>query len=212
MNDSAAEIRRVQDEPDGPVGAAVTHPERTDDPCTLRWITDGRILSPDPLPATLQSLLDERIAAAVVVRPGRVLVTLTEGRTWPEYGPRVRDAVLAALREPSPTEHDVTAEEVAAVAAEIIDEIIVPVATAHAGDVDLVSATRDTVRVRLSGACRHCPLSPLTVQGRLAGELNRRLPDQGIQVIEVNGGNRIARVRDRLLNRPPTPRQRPADR
>jgi Fe-S cluster biogenesis protein NfuA len=201
-----------RNEPDGSTEATVTHPERTDDPRTLRWIAEGRILGPDPLPAPLQALLDDRIAEAVVIRPGRVLVTLAEGLQWPQVAAQVRDAIVIALGEASPSAREVSSTEVAAVANEIIDELIAPVAIAHAGAIDLVSATPDTVKVRLSGACQHCSLATLTVQGRLAGELHRRLPDQDIQVIGVSGGNRIARVRDRLLRRLPTPRRQPPNR
>jgi Fe-S cluster biogenesis protein NfuA len=174
----------------------LTHPERTPDPRTVRWRVRDHPLPADPLPAALQALIDDGIADSVTPRPGQILVSLTHGRHWSEQGPRVRDAVVAALREcdPSPG-NGPGAHEVAAVSTEIIDDLIAPVAAAHAGAVDLVSVAPDAVRVRLSGACRGCPLSGLSVRGRLEGELRRRLPGQDIRVVTVSGESPIAPVR-----------------
>ncbi len=47
----------------------------------------------------------------------------------------------------------------------------------HGGSVDLDRIDGNTVYVRLGGACEDCPLSPLTLQGWVAGTLRQFFPD-----------------------------------
>ncbi len=45
------------------------------------------------------------------------------------------------------------------------------------GDVQLVDVTEDdVVKVKLTGACGHCPMSMMTLKGGIEAELKKSLP------------------------------------
>ncbi len=46
------------------------------------------------------------------------------------------------------------------------------------GDVQLVDVTEDNVvKVKLTGACGHCPMSMMTLKGGIEAELKKSVPD-----------------------------------
>ncbi len=46
------------------------------------------------------------------------------------------------------------------------------------GDVQLVEVTDDDiVKVRLTGACGHCPMSAMTLKGGIEAELRKNVPE-----------------------------------
>jgi len=47
----------------------------------------------------------------------------------------------------------------------------------HGGSVDLVSFDGETLRIRMSGACLGCPLSPVTLHGWVEGTVRQFFPD-----------------------------------
>jgi len=61
--------------------------------------------------------------------------------------------------------------------AEVIDEIR-PALQADGGDVELVDVDEDAgvVKVRLTGACRGCPMSQMTLQMGIEQELKKQIP------------------------------------
>ncbi|MGC9307856.1 MAG: NifU family protein [Thermoplasmatota archaeon] len=60
---------------------------------------------------------------------------------------------------------------------EVIDEIR-PALQADGGDVELVDVDEETgvVKVRLTGACRGCPMSQMTLQMGIEQELKKQIP------------------------------------
>jgi Fe-S cluster biogenesis protein NfuA len=62
--------------------------------------------------------------------------------------------------------------------AEVIDEIR-PALQADGGDVELVDVDEEegVVKVRLTGACRGCPMSQMTLQMGIEQELKKQVPD-----------------------------------
>jgi len=59
-----------------------------------------------------------------------------------------------------------------------------PALQADGGDVELVEVTDEgVVRVRLTGACRGCPLSRMTLEMSIAEELKKQVP--GIKEVEA---------------------------
>lgn len=59
---------------------------------------------------------------------------------------------------------------------EVIDEIR-PALKADGGDVEIVEITEDgTVKVRLVGACGHCPMSTMTLKMGIEKRLKERVP------------------------------------
>lgn len=61
---------------------------------------------------------------------------------------------------------------------EVIDEIR-PALQADGGNVELVDVDEEegVVKVRLTGACRGCPMSQMTLQMGIEQELKKQVPD-----------------------------------
>ena len=61
---------------------------------------------------------------------------------------------------------------------EIIDQVR-PALQADGGDVELVEVDEENgiVKVRLTGACRGCPMSQLTLQMGIERELKSKIPE-----------------------------------
>ncbi|WP_067779613.1 NifU family protein [Actinomyces vulturis] len=92
-----------------------THPRATADPAVLQWVIPaGHLPCRGPVtkaPALLQTLLDEHILDAVVVRSGSILTVLSPGLSWSNEGGRVRGAIVDGLGVPHLWHADSPAEE-----------------------------------------------------------------------------------------------------
>lgn len=47
----------------------------------------------------------------------------------------------------------------------------------HGGTVEFISLEGDTLKVRLGGACLHCPLLPATLHGWVEGTVHQFFPE-----------------------------------
>ncbi len=66
---------------------------------------------------------------------------------------------------------------------EVIDKVR-PFLQRDGGDVQLVEVTDDNVvKVKLTGACGHCPMSMMTLKGGIEAELRRNIP--GLKAVEA---------------------------
>ena len=62
-------------------------------------------------------------------------------------------------------------------------ETVRPALQADGGDVELVEVTEDgVVRVRLTGACGHCPMSTMTLKMGIERTLKEQIP--GVKEVE----------------------------
>ncbi len=60
---------------------------------------------------------------------------------------------------------------------EVIERIR-PFLQRDGGDVQLVDVTEDNiVKVKLTGACGHCPMSIMTLKGGIEAELKKSIPE-----------------------------------
>ncbi|MDA8431406.1 MAG: NifU family protein [Nitrospiraceae bacterium] len=60
---------------------------------------------------------------------------------------------------------------------EVIDRVR-PALQRDGGDVQIVEVTGDNVvKVKLVGACGHCPMSTMTLKGGIEAELKRSIPE-----------------------------------
>lgn len=60
---------------------------------------------------------------------------------------------------------------------EVLDRVR-PFLQRDGGDVQLVDVTDDNVvKVKLTGACGHCPMSMMTLKGGIEVELKKSVPD-----------------------------------
>jgi len=174
------------------------HPERTADPRTLRWQVVGRLL--DLGPEAFDELVDRGVLTAVTVGPDNITTTLAVGRSWADVAVLVRSTVAAAVagarsraRQDSLDDPDAA---LSLAARRVIDEEISPYAAGHGGGVELRSVHDGVVEVALAGACRGCPIAPLTVQGRLAGRLRAEAPWlDAVRIAPASRGRPAGRTR-----------------
>ena len=142
------------------------HPQTTDDPRLIRWITGGRQL-PGQAPQ-LTALVDEGVLERVETSPGEARTWLAENRSWEVDGPRVRSALFDALSLLD--EHtDLSDDELRRRIEEILRRDVAPIAGSHGGVVEVASVRDGVLTVTLAGACRGCSLS-----GRTIGDLVTR--------------------------------------
>jgi len=78
-------------------------------------------------------------------------------------------------------------EKVATTKDKVIDALakIRPSLQADGGDVELIDVANGTVKVRLTGACGHCPMSTMTLKMGIEGILKQRIPEVK-EVVAVN--------------------------
>jgi len=78
-------------------------------------------------------------------------------------------------------------EKVATTKDKVIDALakIRPSLQADGGDVELIDVTNGIVKVRLTGACGHCPMSTMTLKMGIEGILKQRIPEVK-EVVAVN--------------------------
>lgn len=132
-------------------------------------------------PDTLGVWLDRGVIAKMVVRDADVLITLSTGNTWRDFGDQIRDALGDALRDPagwqvdSPTDSD---DRLAEIVRDLLSGQVGALAESHGGSIELVSVSGNNVTVRMAGACHGCPASESTLSGKLQRELRRRVGDQ----------------------------------
>lgn len=172
--------------PAGAAGAVVpVHPESVpDDPRTLRWVfpagTLGFVGMPAEVPTLLRHLLDDGTVEVLTVEPAAVRITLGAGQEWREQGARVRDALQAALAAPEQWQAQPTAapgdDVLRAAVHQVLDGEVGDYIRSHGGQVTLLSAHESEVEVQLSGACRHCPASDITLTERLEGGVRALYP------------------------------------
>ena len=138
-------------------------------------------------------MLDGGAIDEIEVRTGDVLITLRAGNNWRELGDDVREALSDALLDPAGWRVDVAPDDttgLTAIAAELLAGPIGALAESHGGSIELVSVEGDTVKVRLSGACRGCPAAASTLHDNLQRGLRLRSGRQ----ITVNSENNAAAV------------------
>ncbi|MCG2803506.1 MAG: NifU family protein [Cellulomonas sp.] len=161
------------------VEAVALHPERTDDPRTLRWQVAG---PPVGLlcPTELDALVAEGVLTDVSVGRHHVDTTLRAELTWAQHGARVRATVCAAVAalRAAGADHDRTDPdgELQRIAHDLIEQDVNPYAAGHGGGVVLRGVHDGVVEVELSGTCRGCPAAAFTVQGRLLRRLKSEAP------------------------------------
>lgn len=178
------------------------HPELTGDPATLKWILPtcphhlGMAASHPSGP--LAALIDDAVLAATAGGPGWITTTVEDPATWKAVAGQVRRAVRdtvasvlarAALDGGETSSHvrpGMADADLKALAEQILEQHITPIAGAHGGRITVESVHDGAVRVDLTGACHGCPAAVFTLQQRFQQLLQRRVP--GVRVLEARGG------------------------
>lgn len=185
-----------------PVGVALHAEVVPDDPTAMRWVlpdglpASGRLLG---APGVLGELLAGLIVRAVA-EPAALWTWLAEP-SWPEHGPVVRDAIIAAAARPDQWQVAPAADEVLQlVAKDVIDHQLGTFIASHGGRIALVRVETGVVEVEMAGACAHCPAAGLTLQGRIGAAITARL-GQPVEVRPAGGVPAGAAKWRRLLRR-----------
>ncbi len=160
------------------------HPEPVyGDALSMRWIVPPDVLgfvgATTRLPETLQSLLDGSTIETLMVEPAAVLVRLRSGLTWRRDGAAVRTALQAALGFPEqwlPAQEGTPDDVLRMAVREVIDGDVGGYVRSHGGQIELVDVLDGDVRVRMNGACTHCPASRVTLGDRFENAVRARYP------------------------------------
>lgn len=173
----------------GPVAAGERvlvplHPEPVEgDALSMRWVVPPDVLgfvgATASLPEVLQSLLDSGTIESLGVEPAAVRVRLSSGHTWRRDGATVRTALQAALAVPEQWMPALpgTPDDVLRMAVlEVIDGDVGDYVRSHGGQIELVDVHDGDVRVRMNGACSHCPASRVTLGDRFETAVRARCP------------------------------------
>lgn len=170
---------------DLPPEAVALHPERTDDPATVRWVVAGRVC-PSLTGADVEALVAPGVLARVTVERGAVRTTLSDGRDWRTEAAGVRGAVASAVAAARAAEGGADAAGTdAALLAEarrVVADDVNPYAAGHGGSLQVLGAQDGTVEIRLGGACHGCPAAAFTVQGRLGRQLADAPGFRGVRI------------------------------
>ena len=166
------------------------HPEATADPATVRWVIPGGGLSFSGQVGSAPGRFGQLLAAgelSAYAEPGVVLVTLAWPRNWRANGAAVRSGLTEALSEPdgwepAPRPAEVTGEqltldaELRHLAEEAIAGAPGEYVRSHGGSVELVDVRAGRVVLRMSGSCRRCPASAVTLHRYFEQELRKQCP------------------------------------
>lgn len=157
------------------------HATATPNPRQLRWVVPPGNLPPPGrvrhAPDRLGAWLDRGVIDELVVRGADVLITLSAGHSWRDFGDQIRDALCEALLDPTCWQVEPSDDrgELAEIAAELLAGPIGALAQSHGGSIELVSVTGNHVTVRLSGSCDGCPAAASTLYEKFQHELQRRV-------------------------------------
>ena len=161
------------------------HATATSIPQQVRFVVPPGDLPPRgtvrQAPEALGVWLDRGVIAEMVVRDADVLITLSTGNTWREFGDQIRDALGDALLDPAGWQVDPppgSDDRLAEIVRDLLTGQVGALAESHGGSIELVSVSGHNVTVRMSGACDGCPASESTLSGKLQSELRRRVGDQ----------------------------------
>lgn len=169
---------------EAPPALVPVHPEPiVANPLAMRWVVPPDVLDfvggTARVPAALQALVDDHTIDSLRVEATAVVTTLSPGSSWRAEGERVRGALQTALAQPARWQalhHSDPDDVLRAAVAEVIAGDVGEYVRSHGGQIELVDVCDGRVRVRLNGACTHCPASRITLGDRFETALRARCP------------------------------------
>ncbi|MBK7822074.1 MAG: NifU family protein [Tessaracoccus sp.] len=152
------------------------HPQAGPDEA-VRWVTDvalpvGRVVA---APGTLGPLLDYDVLTRVFVEPGGVWTWLAPGLSWTDHGPRIRDAVSAAV-DLDGWRIDEDDDLLALIARDVVDGELAGYISSHGGVITVESAADGVLTLDFGGACTDCPAAGSTLHDRIESAVRERYP------------------------------------
>lgn len=156
------------------------HPEAvTGEPQAIRWVVDtGELPVGEVVHAagTLGPMMQYGVITRMFVERGSVWTWLSPDHTWTDHGPRIRDAVVAAIDADGWDITDGSAELLRFIADDIVRGQLFSYITSHGGQISVVEATIDTVVLDFGGACADCPAAGRTLHDRVETTIKDRYP------------------------------------
>lgn len=156
-------------------------------PQAVRWVTEtdlpaGRVVR---APGTIGPLLEYGVLTKVLVERGGVWTWLAPDHTWTDHGPRIRDAVAAAV-DLDGWEVEESAELLGLIAEEVLDGELASYVSSHGGHITVESSTATTLLLDFGGACEDCPAAGVTLHERIEKTVRERYP--ALEAVERVGG------------------------
>lgn len=156
------------------------HPEAvTDEPQAIRWVVDTAELPVGEVhhaAGTLGPLMEYGVITRMFVERGSVWTWLAPERSWTDQGPRVRDAVVAAIEADGWDITDGSADLLRFIADDVVRGQLSSYISSHGGQISVVSATDDAVVLDFGGACTDCPAAGSTLHDRVEISIRERYP------------------------------------
>ena len=155
------------------------HPQAVPgEPSAVRWVVEvdlpvGRVTA---APGTVGPLIEYGVLTKVFVERGGVWTWLAPGRTWTEHGPRVRDALAAAVDLPGWEVAEDSDELLGLIAREILDGELAGYVASHGGVITVASAQGGRLTLDFGGACEDCPAAASTLHERIEAAVRARYP------------------------------------
>ena len=156
------------------------HPEAvTDEPQAIRWVIDtGELPAGEVLHAagTLGPMMEYGVITRMFVEQGSVWTWLSPDHSWTDHGPRIRDAVVAAVDTDGWEITDGSADLLRLIADDVVRGQLFTYINSHGGQISVVSASIDAVVLDFGGACADCPAQGRTLHDRVEVALRGRYP------------------------------------
>ena len=156
------------------------HPEAvTGEPQAIRWVVEtndlpvGEVLK---AAGTLGPMMEYGVLTRMFVERGSVWTWLSPEHSWADHGPRIRDAVVAAVDTDGWDITDGSADLLRLIADDVVHGQLFTYITSHGGQISVVEATIDSVVLDFCGACADCPAQGRTLHDRVEVTLSARYP------------------------------------
>lgn len=175
------------------------HPEPVQgEPRALHWLATTGLPAGEVVkaPGTLGPLIEYGILTRVLAEPEGLWTWLAEGYSWVEHGPRIRDAVAAALQLDGWGVQEGSDQLLRLITAHVLEFELGPYIASHGGMITLNSVAEGRVVLDFGGTCGDCPAAGFTLHLRIEKALRRRYPAL-VDVSKAEPGSRRRRVRAR---------------
>ncbi|MGO1383586.1 MAG: NifU family protein [Arachnia sp.] len=156
------------------------HPEAvTDEPQAIRWVTETAELGVGEVlhaAGTLGPMMEYGVITRMFVERGSVWTWLAPEHSWTDHGPRIRDAVVAAVDADGWDITEGSAHLLGLIADDVVRGQLASYISSHGGQISVVSAGDDAVVLDFGGACTDCPAAGSTLHDRLEVAIRERYP------------------------------------
>lgn len=159
--------------------AVAIHPEAVrGEPSAVLWVTPVDLPAGEVLraPGSLGPLIQYGVLSRVLVEKRGLWTWLAEGRSWGEHGPRIRDAIVAALSLPGWEIEESCDDLLRLVASHVLEFELGPFIASHGGAITLHSVTAGRVLLDFGGTCGDCPAAGITLHLRIERAIRERYP------------------------------------